>query len=270
MRAFSRAGLVAAVVGWIVGIGATAAAQTAALPPLPPPSETPAPSSTLPPLPATNEATFAEPTPPQPANPGRPDVDGAPATEANETEPPPREPDPWATRPFMIEGHVGAGTPVGILGVAFDYSPWPVLGVNLGIGLGVSGPGYAFTSRVRLLRLGRRTHVALYLGAGVSAGAYSQPTDIDSFPVDGSQTESASERAHFHWDVAYWTNFEGGVEIRLRSGTSLRPYLGVSRLLNPDPTVTVNDVYSGAPPANPVVPWSGYVGFALGYSMAGW
>ncbi len=267
MRVFSRAGLVAAVVGWIVGIGPTAAAQMAALPPLPPPSETPAPSSTLPSLPAPSEAAFAEPAPPQPASPGHPDVDGAPA---NETQGPPREPDPWATRPFMIEGHLGAGTPVGILGAALDYSPWPVLGVNLGIGLGVSGPEYAFTSRVRLLRLGRRTHVALYLGAGVSAGAYSQPTDIDSFSVDGSQTESASERAHFHWDVAYWTNFEAGVEIRLRSGTSLRPYLGVSRLLNPDPTVTVNDVYSGSPPANPVVPWSGYVGFALGYSMAGW
>lgn len=261
----SRPWPAAAIAGLVGAIAANAVAQTAPLPPLPPPPpDAPPPFLALPPLPAD-----APPAPPVPA--AQPLVSpDPPDTEDAQPDAPPRLPDPWATRPFMVEGHLGAGTPVGILGIALDYSPWSLLGLNLGIGLGVSGPEYAFTSRIRLLRLGRRTHVALYLGAGLSANAYDQPSYINWIPVDGSQSESASERAHFHWDIAYWTNLEAGVEIRLRSGISLRPYLGVSRLLNPDPSATLVDVHSGMPPTSPVVPWSGYVGFALGYTMAGW
>ena len=105
------------------------------------------------------------------------------------------------------------------------------------------------------------------MGAGVSANAYDQPTAIDTIPIDGSQTESADEIAHYHWNMAYWTNIEAGVEIRLRSGTSLRPYFGVSRLLNSDPSSTLVDAYSGKPPSSPLVPWSGYIGFAVGYTI---
>jgi hypothetical protein len=161
--------------------------------------------------------------------------------------------------------------PVGVLGIALDYSPWPLLGLNLGIGLGGAGPQYAFTSKTSPAPVGPPNPGRPVPGRwNLGGGSYEQPTALDAFPVDGSQTESAGERAHFHWDMAYWTNFEAGVEIRLRSNVSLRPYLGVSRLLNPDPSATIKDAYSGMPPANPVVPWSAYVGFALGYAMAGW
>ena len=269
MRAFSRAWPVTAALGLVGAIGSTAMAQNAALPPLPaPPGEDPGANAALPPpLPAT---TLDEPPKPPAQSPASPDPSAVDSTAPDATVAPPGQPDPWETRPFMVEGHLGLGTPVGVLGIALDYSPWPLLGLNLGIGLGGAGPQYAFTSRLRLLRLGHRTRVALYLGAGVSGGSYEEPTPLAAFPVDGSQTESAGERAHFHWDVAYWTNVEAGVEIRLRSNVSLRPYLGVSRLLNPDPSATIKDAYSGMPPGNPVVPWSAYVGFALGYAMAGW
>ncbi len=248
-------------------------AQNAALPPLPlPPGEDPGPPTTVPPVSATS--SDMPPKPPAP-NPVRVDPSLGDAAQPDGAVPdavvsPPRPSDPWEARPFMIEGHLGIGTPVGLVGIAFDYSPWALVGLNLGVGLGVSGPQYAFTSRVRLFRVGRRTRVALYLGAGVSGGSYDQPTALDSFPVDGSQTESAIDSAHFHWDMAYWTNFEAGVEIRLPSNVSLRPYLGLSRLLNPDPSSTIADAYSGMPPADPVVPWSEYMGFALGYAMPGW
>jgi hypothetical protein len=256
----------AAVLAGLVGaIGPNAMAQTAALPPLPPPPpEAPPPSFALPPLPADAQLTAPVPAAQPLVSPDPPDA------EDEQPDAPPRLPDPWVTRPIMVEGHLGFGTPVGILGIALDYSPWSLLGLNLGIGLGLSGPEYAFTSRVRLLRLGRRTHVAIYLGAGVSANAYDQPSAIGAIPLDGGQSESANEKAHFHWDMAYWANLEAGVEIRLRSRISLRPYLGISRLLNPDPSETLVDVYSHMPPTSPVVPWSGYAGFALGYTMAGW
>jgi hypothetical protein len=205
MRVLSRAWTASAAFGLAGAIGSTAMAQNAALPPLPlPPGEDTAAPSTPPPLAATPLDVPPKPPAqnpvsahPSPGDPAQPDGASPDATVVR-----PRPPDPWETRPFMVEAHLGIGTPVGLVGIAFDYSPWALLGLNLGVGLGVSGPEYAFTSRVRLLRVGRRTRVALYLGAGVSGGSYDQPTALDSFPVDGSQTESASDSAHFHWAMA--------------------------------------------------------------------
>jgi hypothetical protein len=265
MSVFGRAWAAAvACTTLISAFGSSAMAQTATLPPLPPsPADEPS-ASTLPPLPAATPDASVESSSPLPV---RRDVPEARESPTEPPDAPPQAPDPWATRPFMVEAHLGVGTPLGILGVAFDFAPVPFLALNLGVGLGVSGPEFAFTPRVRLFRWGRRSHGALYLGAGVSANAYDQPTAIDTIPLDGSQSESADEIAHYHWNMAYWTNLEAGVEIRLRSGTSLRPYFGVSRLLNSDPSATLVDAYSGKPPSSPVEPWSGYIGFAVGYTI---
>ena len=90
------------------------------------------------------------------------------ATDAEATKPP----DPWATRPIVAELQFGAGTPIGLAGLAIDYSPVPLLALNLGVGLGLGGAEYAFASRLRVVRAGRRTHVAVSLGGGLSGGAY--------------------------------------------------------------------------------------------------
>jgi hypothetical protein len=178
-------------------------------------------------------------------------------------------PDLFATRHLMLEGSLGLGTPVGIAGFAVDYSPWPFLAVNLGIGIGLAGLQYGLTPRVRLFRAGKHTQVALYLGAGVSAGAYKQPSVSFDLTSELDDAEPGPAVPVSRWAMAYWANAEIGVEIRKEAGPAFRPYLGVSRLLNTQPSSVEGggDFNSGAPPA--VEAWQAYIGLGLGYTMPG-
>jgi hypothetical protein len=178
-------------------------------------------------------------------------------------------PDLFATRHLMLEGSLGLGTPVGIAGFAVDYSPWPFLAVNLGIGIGLAGLQYGLTPRVRLFGAGKHTQVALYLGAGVSAGAYKQPSVSFDLTSELDDAEPGPAVPVSRWAMAYWANAEIGVEIRKEAGPAFRPYLGVSRLLNTQPSSVEGggDFNSGAPPA--VEAWQAYIGLGLGYTMPG-
>lgn len=177
-------------------------------------------------------------------------------------------PDPWSEKPFVIEGELGLGTPVGFLGVALDYSPCPLIGLNLGVGLGTAGLQYAFTPRVRLFRAGKRTFTAMYLGVGASAGRFYEPglSLTDFISVDGSQGHPGAQPLRYRWDTAYWANFEIGVEVRRPSRLSLRPYAGLSVLVNPT-TSSMDLDYLGAGPRSSVQRLSPYVGFAFGYPL---
>jgi hypothetical protein len=273
-----------------------ASAQTGPLtplPPLPPATETTEPATSLPALPEPDEppTPVRRPAATPPATTGATEPGAAPiegnegeqaadeAAEASAREEDekaadassgPPVPDLFATRHLMLEGSLGLGTPVGIAGIAVDYSPWPFLGLNLGIGLGLAGLQYGFTPRVRLFRAGKHTQVALYLGAGASAGAYKQPSvnfDLFSSLDDGGDPGPSAPTSR--WAMAYWANAEIGVEIRKEAGPAFRPYLGVSRLLNTQPSSVEGggDFNSGPPPA--VEAWQAYIGLGLGYTMPG-
>jgi hypothetical protein len=178
-------------------------------------------------------------------------------------------PDPWATQPLVLEGQLGLGTPLGLAGIALDYSPFSILGLNLGIGLGLGGPQYAFASRLRVIRAGRRKQVALYLSGGVSGGAFNTQYRGPDISFAGSQGGPEDPVAHYHWDAAYWTNLEAGVEIRVRQHLSLRPFAGAAFLLNPSAGTAVIGQYGEIPTR--AERWAPYLGIAIGYvPRAGW
>lgn len=266
-----------------------ASAQTRPLPPLPlpPADETTEPAPSLPALPEQDEtpaprraqpaAKASEPeTAPSEGTEGEQAADDAAEASAREEDQKvaeassgPPVPDLFATRHLMLEASLGLGTPVGIAGIAVDYSPWPFLGVNLGIGLGLAGLQYGLTPRVRLFRAGNHTQVALYLGAGVSAGAYKQPSVSINLTSELDDAEPGPSTPTSRWSMAYWANAEIGVEIRKEGGPAFRPYLGVSRLLNTQPSsVEGGGDFNSSPPA-PVEAWQEYIGLGVGYTMPG-
>jgi hypothetical protein len=179
-----------------------------------------------------------------------------------------RPPDPWATRPLLAELQFGIGTPIGLAGLVIDYSPVPILGLNAGVGLGPGGVEYAVASRLRVIRAGRRTHVALYLGGGLSGGAYNSEYAGPDIAVDGSQGNFENPVPHYHFDTAFWTNLEAGVEIRFKSNLSLRPFAGAEYLLNPGDGTAVTGQRGDVPA--PLGRWLPYLGLAIGYAVRPW
>jgi len=254
-------------VGWVFVIAAgTALASLAGA------QTTPqaAPSTTLPVLPAPDQADASSPKEPAPSPAPRVETqvrrpEPAPS-DIPDTSPsnPPAMADPWKVQPFVIESQLGLGAPLGLIGIALDYSPMPVLGLNVGVGLGLGGVQYAFAARLRVIRWGHRNHFAAYLGAGVSAGGYN--TDYAALDTWPEALERPSP--HYHWDTAYWTNLEAGIDMRIGSHLSLRPFFGVALVLNPNAGVAVIGAFDEHPSKVESVP---YVGLAVGYApVAGW
>ncbi len=234
-------------------------ASSPALPPLPPPAPEAAASA-----PATPETLpRVEVAPPAPGRAG-----DDPSGEDVSTAPASAPPDPWATQPIVAELQFGVGTPLGLAGLAIDYSPIPLLGFNVGVGLGLGGAEYAFASRLRFIRAGHRRHVAVYLGAGLSGGAYNTAYAGPDIAVDGSQGNFEHPVPHYHWDAAFWTNLEAGVEIRIASHLSLRPFVGAAFLVNPNAGVVVIGQRGDLPA--PPERWLPYLGLAIGYAVRPW
>lgn len=271
----ARAVILAACLVW----APVAAAQTplAGAAPAPQPDETSSPAlPPLPPLPPPTPDDGASVPVPRDAVPR---VDSVPAGGAHDADAPgdasaasataTAPPNPWAAQPLVGELQFGVGTPLGLAGVAVDYSPLPILGLDLGIGLGLGGVQYAFATRLRPIRAGRRTHVGVYLSGGVSMGAFNTEYAGPDVAVDGSQGDSENPVPHYHWDAAYWMNLEAGVEIRLATRLSLRPFAGAAFLLNPSAGTAVSG-QRGEMPAQ-VDRWWPYLGFAIGYvASPGW
>jgi hypothetical protein len=264
----------AAFVGSTLAVPGLAAAQSKPLPPLPPPANEapalPSPPSVAPPVDAAPPAPLPAgdapavivetPTSPAPPPPLAPPLAAAPEGAASLA-----QPDPWVARPLAIEGHLGFGPPIGDAALAVDYSPLPVLSVNLGIGLSPSGVQYGLMPRVRFVRFGHRVRFAFYVGAGVSAGHYDQPSG-GSLALDGSKNGGP---ARYDWDQAYWLNGEVGMEMRLADGLVIRPYVGLADLLNTKPTRTIPGEGFDVPGGR-VSPVQAYIGGALGFAPKLW
>ena len=185
--------------------------------------------------------------------------------------PPPVSPvDPWAARPFVLEGQFGIGAPLGFAGLAVDYSPIPPLALNLGAGIDRAGVQFAFSTRLRVGRFDAHDHVMLYVGAGASVGPYDSPIpnplpNLD-FGAGGNQEFPQPPPPHDHWGAAYWANPETGFDMRLGPQVSLKIFAGVSFLLNRTPSLVVLGP-PASPPTNVTNPWLPYLGLALGAAL---
>jgi hypothetical protein len=168
---------------------------------------------------------------------------------------------PWR-KPFAIEGHVGLGTPLGLIGVALDMTPMPWVSFNLGLGEGVDGTQYEAMARVRVAPAA----VTGGIGAGASSGKYASNSDscwwscaaIERFPY-----------TYREWNTAVWGNAEAFVEGRSGSGFQWRVYVGIGRLMNASAsTCSFGPLGSPKPSACDAPMATGYVGTALGYAFS--
>lgn len=134
----------------------------------------------------------------------------------------------WRERPVAIEGHIGAGTPVGQIGVTADYSFLPEIAVGggLGFGSGLDTPTLHTAAIVRLRPL-YGAHNAFVSNVAYSTGGYKE-LELDLGMGHGGPPETyyGAERAH-------WFQFDLGWERRAKSGFVLRISSGFARMLNP-------------------------------------
>jgi hypothetical protein len=165
-----------------------------------------------------------------------------------------RDTDP-SRRPLVLEGHLGLGTPYGFLGVAADYGVLRHLALNLGGGLGGSGPLGAGMAR---FRLPFGSH-AVSLESGLSVGR-NERRDKEFM---GEET-----KATYTWSPAVWGHV--GLGFESRSGAwQWRASLGYARVLNDGQfTCSSDENRCGDEESAPRDMWQiPYVGFALGYAL---
>jgi hypothetical protein len=160
---------------------------------------------------------------------------GATRADAQSNEPPP--PDPWAVRPVALELQLGVGAPLGYAGLAVDWSPFPFISLNAGVGLNDEGVQFAGSGRIRPFRFGHTVRVAPYVGGGISAGPYAQrQTNI----FDG-YFWAVQDR----WDMAIWEYLETGVDIRFQPEFYMRPTIGYEGIVNQGDAKQVDGPQSG-------------------------
>jgi hypothetical protein len=235
---------------------------TAPLPSLPPP---PAPSL---PIPERSDEVPVTVLPPAPAN----GADAPPPEDET-----PAKVDAFRDQPLAVELQLGLNAPLGLAGLAIDYSLIPALALNAGVGLGLSGVQWGAGARVRVFRFanGRDTnHFAITCGAGVAGGAFDTAhADVLGISIDGSQYTPEPQVAHYHFDQAIWATTDVGFEMRFGPHFLFRPELGLSALLNPSDGFPVNGSRGESPgPIGGVADnVGGYVALVLGYvPSAGW
>jgi hypothetical protein len=162
----------------------------------------------------------------------------------------PPESDPW-TRVLAVDAHVGLGTPYGLAGLSVEVSPVRFFAIEAGGGHSGYGPQIAGMARLRI-PFGAD---ALALGGGVSGGDYSA---ADTF-LEPMWSKD--------WSPAYWVNLELAYSHRWRNGFELRPYVGVTSLLNPGDAVCVpNNNIGDGKCGNPATRLP-YAGLAIGYAF---
>jgi hypothetical protein len=140
------------------------------------------------------------------------------------------EPDNWERRPDAVELHLGAGTPVGYVGLVYDRTLFGPFSGSVGLGVGSAREGgslqLAAGARGRVLHTAED---ALYLELGWSTGGYRALDGTGGLFPSHSTTSSEpityAVRAH-------WLNVLVGGELRADGGFALRAYAGLARILD--------------------------------------
>jgi len=150
--------------------------------------------------------------------------------------------------------HLGLGEPVGWAGLELDWAFGSRFSLAGGAGVGGYGdPQVAVTARVRAA--GRRW--AAGLGAGSSLGPHTWKEVV-------FWRDSESELPKKEWDLAFWLNAEGFVELRTHAGFLWRTTLGYGYLLNTSDGTCVVDI-DHCNTEHKDDGSSIYLGFAFGY-----
>jgi hypothetical protein len=167
---------------------------------------------------------------------------------------PPAEEDP-EQRPLVLEGHLGLGSPYGFVGAAADYRVVRHLSLNLGGGLGGSGPLGAGMARLRL----PFGHYAASLEGGVSIGR------AERSDKDGLMAEET--KATYVWSPAVWGHV--GVGFEGRDGAfQWRVSVGYAQVLNADSFSCSSSSNRCGSDSAPSHLWQiPYAGLALGYAL---
>jgi hypothetical protein len=172
----------------------------------------------------------------------------------------------WRSRPFSLTLHFGIATPVGAVGVAFDYAPFRWVSAGCGVGTNFVGPEGSCFVRFRPNTAGE---LAFYEGGGISGGPYTQSEENRLgllAPIFGPLSLMGERRPSRHWQFATWINVECGFELRRLAGRTWRVYLGAAVLANPsDSQIEPSSAYSRS--AMPVAGVMPYAGFAIGWAL---
>lgn len=174
---------------------------------------------------------------------------------------PPRNADPWTSRPraVSLQGGSGGG-PLGYGGLSLEYAParWFVVGA----GGGVTGNGGTGALWPRL-RFPITRWLAPGLGLPFSAGPYEFIAQApEQCALAGCGTGFRTTRS---WSLAFWGHIEPNLEVRLPNGITMRVSVGYSSLLNGHDDRCTSTLPNGCPSSLGEHRW--YGGLALGYAF---
>jgi hypothetical protein len=161
----------------------------------------------------------------------------------------------FASRPNALYAQVGAGTPLGYVGLELARRLWPSFQISAGAGMGVSGPQIALMPRL-LFGHGRSV---LVVGAGLSRGKYKSNGTCYELSHDDLTC------AHLT-GTANWANAEIGGEYRWINGISFRYFGGYGRAFAGDLVCAGNAIDQCNADPNPGRTLI-YTGFALGQAF---
>jgi len=160
--------------------------------------------------------------------------------------------DVWARR-FAFDLQGGLGTPYGLLGASFEWTPVRFFTLAMGVGDNGVGPQLAVLPRVRLVL----DRMAIALGVGPSWGPYTTSDGSLGF-FDPS------------WIGTYdglWLNADLSVEERWPFGLEMRQYLGVATVAYAE-SVQCQTAGSYCPGAESQMGKTlPYLGLAVGYAF---
>ena len=161
---------------------------------------------------------------------------------------------PFESRPTVIYAVLGAGAPLGLVGVELEETVLPNWSLSAGFGWGAAN---APQGAAMIHWQGGGAYTRVMLGAGISGGGYQWKEFCLDACANGPVTKSGA--------VA-WGNFELGVERRFSGGFVIRNFLGYGHVIAGNLTCDQ--------PANICGPYYQndgysliYIGGALGYSF---
>lgn len=169
--------------------------------------------------------------------------------------------DPWTTRPrtISLQG-ASPGSPMGAVGVTFEYAP--IKYVVLGVGGGFSPDGGPRGSFMPRLRLPINRWFAVGLGFPFTLGPYEYSiSQQEQCPFAGCGTGYRTTRS---WPLAVWGQLEPNVEIRVGPAVALRLFAGYARVLNSESDRCTSTLPNGCP--SQLGESRVYGGVSLGYA----
>jgi len=139
----------------------------------------------------------------------------------------------FVDRPFALQGILGFGSDVGLVGVKGQYTLVDALALGGGVGMNASGYlQLAASANFRPITWSDTRSVnALSIMTSYSTGEY-DAFDVSSVLALGMDHSGNTER-HYKVDRAHWLQVDAGFEHQLASGFSLRSAIGAAYLLNP-------------------------------------